>query len=254
MITFCSKTICPIASIDGKERLGLYNSIIEDTTPISYLGNDGKERYRMDLDGSQKAGGQRALHYSRFFLGNSIESTKRIIPFVDLSRDDLIIDGKIKRAVPLFETITPSILTMDSNDKLPTIIFWSNLNSPSFPQVSHSGAYIYSSDSIYKFNENELEEETFSASTNRILCSARMRWEFLRRRVNGVVDENPVPTLIVEAVSIILVQSDGWVVDFSTGGSGGSSLGRHNHSNNAQGGFAYGTIAPGTMLQPINWT
>lgn len=252
MTTFCGKTVCTVNTPNDNERVVFFNAAIDESSSISYQDNSGAIKYVMTLSGKEKQEGRRCLHYRRFKLGDQVESTKRVVPFADLTLAAPTTQPSASAVSPLYETITPNILDMDGT-KNDSVLFWSNWSSDDVPMNSQ-GRYVYSTDSIYKFDEFNLEDADLEATSTRVLCSAHLSWEFLSTTGGLVQDTGTLYVPIIRSVIILLVQNDGMIVDFSAGSGSGSGMARrHNHSNNDQCGFAYGVAAPGTSLQPINW-
>ena len=249
MTTFCGRTICNIMSPDGKDKVAIFNSMIEDSANIIYYDQSDAIKYQMPLTAQEKQSAYRALHYCRYRNNSQLETVRRIVPFCDLS---LQTEGQMHKTVsPLYESIGVSLLD-NPGSKNDFIVFWTNCNNATIP-IDAFGNYIYKSENILRFNETNLDEADLESSSTRMLCSALIGWDILRTSGTIATDINPEWIPIILSVNILSINTDGLAVDFSTG-SGAGGIGRHNHSNNDQGGFAYAIFAPGTSLTPINWT
>ena len=252
MTAFCGRTICNILTPDGTEKIALFNSSIEETSNVHYFSQDGSIKYQMPLTSNERQSGYRALHYARYKNNTQLESIRRIVPFYDLSLqiESQDPERQFSTVSPLYEVIGPSLLDIDGS-KNDSLMFWTNSSSSDVP-VDSLGKYVYKSENVLHFDENNLEEADLDSTSTRMLCSALLGWDILRTSGSIALDLSEKWTPIVLSVSILSVSNDGLAVDFSCGGSS-SGIGRHNHSNNSQGGFAYAIFAPGTSLNPINW-
>ena len=257
MTTFCGRTICNIMSPDGKDKVALFNSMVEDSANIIYYDQSDTIKYQMPLTSQEKQSGYRALHYCRYRNNSQLETVRRIVPFYDISLQTaeqtyktVSPEQTYKTVSPLYEPIGPSLLD-NPGSKNDFIVFWTNIKDVTIP-VDAFGSYVYKTENIHHFDETNLDEADLESSSTRMLCSALIGWDILKSSGTVTTDINPEWTPIILSVNILSINTDGLAVDFSSGS--GTGIGRHNHSNNDQGGFAYAVFAPGTSLTPINWT
>ena len=249
MIADVGRTVCNLMAPNG-EIYAFFNSVIETKSNAEFYGAyEAASKYKIVFSETEKKRKYRALHYARYLANGILESNLRIVPYVE--NENIAYDASAV-ITPLYEAITPTIGQMPG---LPgfNLMFWSNLSEKKNTLEKDAvGSFIYDSKKILRFENDKLEEVDLDNYSVKILCSAVITWERLRTSWGGVQDEKAYQVPVIKKVYVLSVQEGNIAIDFSGGGSGGG-IGRHNHSDNSNGGFAYAVFAPGTSLQPINW-
>lgn len=248
MIADIGRTACTLSAPNG-DVYAFFNAEIENKSTINYYEKViSRARYRIEFSEVEKKKKYRALHYARYLPNGILETSPRLVPFVDYDAA-----GDATQVIsPLYEVITPTLGNLPGRPGF-NLIFWTNLSEKTNTLKKDSlGVYEYDSSKILRFENDQLEEVDLDNYSIKLLCSAQITWERLKT-VGGVVnDSKALVTPIIRQVFILMVQEGNIAIDFSGGGTGGG-MRRHNHADNNNAGFAYAVFAPGTSLQPINW-
>lgn len=247
MIADVGRTVCSISAPDG-DIFYFFNAEIENKATINYFEkNSDNVKYKLVYSDMEKKKKYRALHYSKYYPNSTEGKIPRVVPFSPFvsTSDDLQVIS------PLYEVITPSLGNLPGRSGI-NIVFWTNLSeNKNTLRKSSSGAFIYDSTKILRFENDKLEEVELDNYSIKLLCSAQITWERLQAIGGSYNDTKSHLTPVVKEVFVLTVQEGNIAIDFS--GGGGRGMWRHNHSDNNNGGFAYAVFAPGTSLQPVNW-
>lgn len=248
--SFVSKTPVSIPLPDGS-YCALFNDFTNGYTSYYYLDNTRNKDLYTKLDMSN-FGQQRCLHYQIYsskFSNNP--DTVLAVPYIknikSTSNDGSVISQ------PLFECISP-MATYVNNKGVANVLFWTNLKPSNNFSIDENGQYVYEPEKILKIKHSEINDFQFqTGQITRALCSVTI--EFVQLYVKGEIEDglaiapmNLVP-IAKNVVIIKQVKADSPVLDFSTGGGGGTSVGthsRHAHTNNSDCGFAFAVFHPGT--------
>ena len=249
MIPDVGRGVALLASPEGKIYT-FFNSPLTSWDEIVY---EGTSTYRMVFSSSDYGIPYRALHYLPYYSSGPLDEIPRLVPFINEQIQDSDSSSETERSeviTPLWETIDPSVAKV-LEDRLLSLVFWTNLTEAENSLESLGSTYIYDVNKVLRFDNSLLDDVDFDAYSIKMLCAAEISWE--RFRVSGYGASGSEAQLIpvIRRVHVLLMQTGNIVTDF--GGGGGSGMRRHNHADNYNCGFAYGTFAPGTSLQLINW-
>lgn len=249
--SFVSKTPISIPLPDGS-YCALFNDYTNGYTSYYYLDAERTSLYtKLDMSSFSQ---QRCLQY-HIYSDKYATNPDSVwaVPF--LNEDSTINqeDGSVI-SQPLFECISPMATYTDLKGAA-NILFWTNLKpSQSFILDNESGQYVYDQDKILRIKHEDINNFSFeTGQITRVLCSVTIHFEqlYIRGEVSDgltVAPKKLVP-IATDVVVIKQVKSDSPVLDFSTGGSGGTTMAsnsRHAHTNNSDCGFAFAVFHPGT--------
>lgn len=266
--SFNSKTPIPVEFQNGKS-CAFYNEFFsphnawyfrdEASAKETDRDNDGL-RFKFSAttfaDTDNNTG--RCLQYQTYQSHYPDSEKPKIVPYITPEQWN---SGEAMIAQPLVECITPMALT-DKELSGAKILFWTNFKAGT--ALGSSGSYDngvikydYDVNKVIKFSKEMIQNYTFESGTiTRALCSVQIQFEELYEVLET---SNMEPKLVSVPIAsdlriLNLITSDSPVVDFSTGGGGGTSsggIGRHSHTNNSDGGFSFAVFHPGTSL-PLN--
>lgn len=256
-ISLVAKTPVPLHLPNGG-----YCILFHDFTngySTSFFTDANKQRLYTKLDMS-KIAQQRCLQYKIYSDRYSIEpDVVSAVPLIDKNSTE---DDGSSISQPLFECNSPVATYVDEKGGA-NLLFWTNLmQGVSAFEKDQNGQYIYDASKILKINHNQMDSFTFSTGQiTRALCSVHISFVYLYAETEISTEEKKtVRSLIPVASSPVvlhLIKADSPVLDFGTGGSdngGSSGIRRHSHATNADGGFAFAVLHPGTSIPPgIPW-
>lgn len=234
------KTIATTRLSDGSV-LNLFNHTIigenkNSGVDAKYYDVDGKLRYSLSIESKAVTNKYRCAYYSRSFPQSPHDMKPRLVLVVD---DDC-------KVSPLYEFITPSIMNVQQDTI--QLSWWSNVFAEKFDDEEG-----YDSDALVRFSSTNLYLDT-NVSSYKILCTATIRWQYLKQNGAGVEDDHyhRIPVIGTPAVSAV-IKNEGYVLDFETGSGGGGNIGLHTHTSNDDGGFAAAVFMPSAFIRPVNW-
>lgn len=249
MIALVGKNSIPISLSNGT-LCSVFNDFVINTDALYKKGS--RTIVSLVTDKTKK---YRCLQYQLYDRGFS--KTADIKMAVPCLYDSNVQEDGSFLAKPLYECISP-IATPIQNTNSVNVVFWTNLKSGvlSFEKDT-DGQYIYDESKILKIEHDKMSDFDLSGSITRVLCSTTIH--FASYSSTHSLTSTPVvfaETLIPIASKPVILEhviSDSPVLDFGAGGNGGGFK-NHNHSDNLNGGFSYAVYAPGTSLNPINWS
>ena len=250
--SFISKTPNPLLLPDGT-YCALFNDSTEGQTIYYYIDNKRTKLYtKLDMS-SHKS--NRCLHF-QIYSNKFSKNPNRIlaVPYIENDGDKNQNSTSETQEIvsePLFECISPCSTFSDKKGTA-NVLFWTNLQpSKTFELNTETGQYKYDKSKILKINNNEINEFSFTnGNITRALCSVTIEFHqlYIKTEVSDGATTAP-KTLVPIAKDIVVikqVKSDSPVLDFSTGGGGGSTNSRHAHTSNSDCGFAFAVFHPGT--------
>ena len=227
--------------------INMVNATIDSrmTGGIQVYDDDGETlRYTLSIDSSGVDA--RCLMFARSFTGDSIDSLLRPVLYVPPSVEDVQTSGVT--CIPLYECISPSAaMLVNGNYQL---TWWTNFDSA--PSLDVNGRYSYDYSAVHKFRTSELGDVTDNATACKALCTAPIHWE--RLKMEGYDDRVYTTPVIRDIAVLACVAGEGYIVDFSTGGSGGGVSRMHSHINNSECGFAAAVFMPSATPRVMSWS
>ena len=210
---------------------------------INILDFDGATiRYSMAINADGV--NARCLMFARSFAGDAMSATLRPVIYVPPNVQDAGMGGVT--CIPLYECISPCASKLiNGNEQL---TWWTNMDE--MPDSNGYGGYIYDYAKVHKFRSNDLNESSANTSACKILCTAPIYWERLQM---ANYDNRVYNTPVIRDIAILtVVQGEGYIVDFMSGGSG-SGIKMHNHLSNLEGGFAGAVFMPSAVPRVMSW-
>lgn len=239
MITDVGKTTPSLFMGDGS----IYTFVNETISQASWIFKDTNNavRYTTSIQSSALTAKNRALHFYRSYPGSRFGAIKIPVVFIPYSTQSSSSGAATQF---LYECIAPQITV--NKEQVFQLIFWTNVNGTAdFKEDTSSGEIMYSQKDVVKFSNDELGN--IEATSTKVLCSANINFEMLTP-TNAARMQVPVIRKIVVLDTI----SDGNVITDFAGG-GGNGLRIHNHSDNNNGGFAFGVYAPSGVMRVLSW-
>jgi hypothetical protein len=236
-----------VARLTDGSLLNFFNHTLVGTTDkeIIFYDMDDEPRYVMTIDQSAIDNKYRCAHFSRSFAQAADEN-------VNLNMLMMIIDNNIENkdkdipVQPLYEFISPSIMSV-KQDTI-QLSWWSNVNASQLNENNR-----YKTESLIRFSSDNLFVNN-STTVCKVLCTALVRWEYLRQEGGGIQDGRCKLYPIIETPVIVsVVKNEGYVLDFDSGGGDGGGIGIHSHTSNDDGGFAASVFMPSAHIRPLNW-
>ncbi|MBO4620678.1 MAG: hypothetical protein J5654_11290 [Victivallales bacterium] len=281
MIPDIGKTACTVIGPDDYTYL-LFNYAMTNPLELSYESGEGNI-YKMVFGDDEATHAYRALHYLRLSPAGGAPGIPRPVPYLEGAEaeeeeeenpEDPPEGGgeggaeggeggegegeggsepESPLALPIYEVITPQAGILPGRPGF-VLSFWTNLSEAASGLLGMDGRYHYDSTKILRFDANALGDVDLDSYSWKILCTAEVIWD--RMKVNGgtlaIADTNMMPIPVVTHIEVNLALNGNLAIDFGSG-EGGGGMRRHNHADNARGGFAYAVWAPGCTLNPVNW-
>lgn len=233
------KNIAITRMSDGSVLSMFNNAIMTADTTINFYDKSGKQRYTMSIDQTAITNKYRCAYYSRSLPQSAVDTSDSKPRF--LLR--LISSSTVE---PIYEFISPAIMSVKQD--MVQLSWWSNVETSKFNSS-------YDKTALVRFSSSNLYVDT-NIAVSKILCTATIRWEYLRQSGGGVNDSvfKLIP-IIDTPVIATTINNQGYVVDFETGtgGGGGGGLGIHSHTSNDDAGFAAAVFMPSAHIRPLSW-
>lgn len=229
------KSIAIARLTDGSVLSMFNNTLIGMETTVNFHDKDGP-RYTMSIDQTAFTNKYRCAYYSRSLPQGSMDMTPHLI--LMLSSNSTV--------QPIYEFISPAITCIKQD--MVQLSWWSNVEASKF-----NGSY--DATALVRFSSSNLYVDT-NIAAYKILCTATIRWEYLKQMGAGAGDANFMMVPIIDTPAIaVVIKNEGYVLDFETGtgGGGGGGLGIHSHTSNDDAGFAAAVFMPSAHIRPLNW-
>ena len=248
MITDVGRTVACVKTADGTV-LNIFNRTFYNWgTNIVFKDERGNNRYNVIVDTSYVTNCYRCACFTRSFATRAIDNSPQILLYVPTSAQSSAFGIT---AQPLFELISPTIA---KNEDIYQLTWWSNVEDYSQMAQGSGGTYEYDPSKLKMFSTNTLGDEAENSSCAKILCTAMMNFERLVQVGGSSKDASPRWTPVIRNVAVIaVITGEGYITDFSTGGSGGG-IGMHSHLSNDDAGFAAAVFMPSAVMKPFNWS
>lgn len=212
------------------------------TGGIPVLSGNDEMKYLLSVGADSV--NSRCLMYTRSFSGDSVDARLRPVLYIPPS---VVNTGLETTCIPLYECISPSVARLVNGNY--QLTWWTNMDSMT---TNSSGSYVYDYSKIHKFKTNSLGDIEDNETAYKVLCTAPIHWDKLKLdRFDDRVYNTP---LIMDVAIIAVIQGEGYIVDFSTGGGGGGGNAKmHNHLSNQECGFAGAVFMPSAMPRVMSW-
>ena len=250
MVNDVGKTVATIKLLDGTV-VNFFNKTYSLKQDIYFYDENGSSRYAITRDNDSFTNKYRCGYYAHSYSQSANFSQPRLI--LNLSGITISGGGAVT-ANPLWQMISPSVNKLNVDEY--QLSWWSNVDAKGSLKPIDANVYKYDIKQIRRFSYNELANLPENASACKILCTANIRWERLAQGTASGPTESHchLTPIIVNPTIVTLIEEQGYITDFATGGGSGSGgIGMHAHTSMQDGGFAAAIFMPSANMRVLNW-